>query len=163
MPLKKQPCFVNGVRYESESAAARALGIYLRRLRARLRSSNFPEYTSRHHEKRNCTKDALPVPCVIKGIEYASISSAARKLKKPIGMIFNRLGSSRYPDYICASISKRQPKYRYKVNGKKYRTLQEIADVEGVSMEYIRRKMNNPKKPEYQRFKRGDEQAGRLS
>ena len=44
------------------------------------------------------------------------------------------------------------PKYIYNVNGKKYRTLQEIANAEGVSQERIRQKMDDPFYEEYQRF-----------
>ena len=159
MPRKKQPCIVKGVRYESECAAARALGVQPYRVRSRFRSSNFPEYVSKYHKKRKCTRNTSPSPCVIKGIEYASISEAARQLGKITSTIFIRLGSFQYPDYICAGIPKRQPKYTYTVKGKKYATLQEIADVEGVSMECIRLKMNDPKQSEYQRFSRLDEQA----
>ena len=43
-------------------------------------------------------------------------------------------------------------KYSYTVHGKKYSTLREIADVEGVTEERIRQKMNDLSYAEYQRF-----------
>lgn len=43
-------------------------------------------------------------------------------------------------------------KYSYTVHGKKYSTLREIADVEEVTEERIRQKMNDPSYAEYQRF-----------
>lgn len=154
MPAKKQPCIVDGVRYESKSAAARALGIYVGVLKNRLSSSNFPGYVSKHHKKIKHVKRTAPLPCTIKGVEYPSIAEAARKLRISPDVVSNRLKSYDYPDYVCASIPKKlkTPKYSYMANGKKYKTLQEIADAEGVTKERIRQKMNNPKKPEYQRF-----------
>ena len=43
-------------------------------------------------------------------------------------------------------------KYSYTVHGKKYSTLREIADVEGVTEERIRQKMDDPFYEKYQRF-----------
>ena len=125
-------------------------------LRTRLRSSNFPNYTSKHHTKVKRKKAS--VPCVIRGVEYPSISDAARNLKTQHGTIRSRLISSNFPDYVAAGIPKKPPeppkpiKYRYKVNGKKYRTLQEIGDMERLSKERIRQKMNSPKHPGYRRL-----------
>ena len=155
MPLKKQPCNVDGVRYESETMAAEALGIGLMVLRIRLRSSNFPNYRSKHHKKFKREKIVLPKFCTIEGVEYPSISDAARKLKAQYKTIRNRLVSPNFPDYVCETIPKKPPKppkYSYSVNGKKYRSLQEIADMEGLTMERIRQKMNSPKYPVYQRI-----------
>lgn len=56
--------------------------------------------------------------------------------------------SFNYLDYVCAEI----PKYGYTVDRKKCRTLQEIADVEGLTRERIRQKMNNPSYAEYKRI-----------
>ena len=44
------------------------------------------------------------------------------------------------------------PKYIYKIKGKKYSTLREIAIAEGVTEERIRQKMDDPFYEEYQRF-----------
>ena len=152
MPVKRQPCTIEGVHYESESVASRALGIHLNTMRSRFRSSLFPEYVSEYHKKRKCTKKTFSIPCTIEGVEYPSITNAARVLGKRPSTISNRLISFNYPDYVCAELPKQKPKYTYKVNGKRYKTLQEIADAEGVTKERIRQKMNNPKKTEYQRF-----------
>ena len=155
MPLKKQPCTVDGVRYESETMAAKTLEIGLMVLRTRLRSSNFPSYTSKHQTKVKRGKQVVPIPCTIKGVEYPSITNAARKLKTSDITIRNRLASSNFPDYVCPTIPKKQPKppkYNYTVNGKKYRSLQEIGDMEGLTRERIRQKMNSPKHPGYQRI-----------
>ena len=157
MPRKKQPCTVNGVRYESESAATKVLNMNLITLRTRLRSSNFPEYTSKHHPKIKRGKKTAPKSCTIKGVKYASITSAAKKLKMNPNTLSNRLKSFNYPDYVCAEIPKiskppKPIKYNYKVNGKKYRSLQEIGDMEGLTKERIRQKMNDLKYPGYQRL-----------
>ena len=144
---------MDGIDYESESAAARDLGINLMALRARLRSSNFPGYASRYHTKAKRRKMlSKMIRCKIKGGEYISVSAAARKLKKRPATIFKRLRSFNFPDYVCAEIPGKIPKYSYTVNGRKYRTLQEIADVEGVTREWIRQKMNSPKYPNYQKL-----------
>ena len=155
MPRKRHPCTVDGIRYESEMAATKALGVHLVTLRSRLRSSNFPGYISKHHPKVKRRKTTVPKSCSIKGVEYASITAAAEKLKMNAATLSNRLKSSNYPDYVCADIPKEPPKaikYSYAVNGKKYRTLQEIGDVEGLTRERIRQKMNSPKYSGYQRF-----------
>ena len=157
MPLKKKPCTINGVHYESESAATRALGINLMTIRTRLRSSNFPEYISKHYTKVKRRKKIVPILCTIKGVEYDSLSDASRKTGKSPYMIFKRLRSFDFPDYVCVNIPKvseppKPIKYRYKVNGKKYCTLREIGDMDGVTKERIRQKMNSPKYPGYQRL-----------
>lgn len=160
-PFKKRdrktqrPCCIDGIEYKSMKAASTALGISITGLRTRLRSSNFPEYISKHHPKIQHKKVAIS--CSIRGIEYASITDAARRLKISYTALSNRLSSCNYPDYVCADIPKksRKPlKYSYVVNGKKYRTLQEIADMEGVTREWIRQKMNNPSYRKYKRFER---------
>ena len=153
---KRCPCMVKGVRYESEFVAANTLGISTIKLRSRLRSSNYPEYISKYHSKIQ-RKRRFRFRCTIKGVEYASVSEAAKKLKMNPNTLFNRLKSFDYPDYVCADIPKvskppKPIKYNYTVNGKKYRSLQEIGDMEGVTRERIRQKMNDPKKPEYQRL-----------
>ena len=155
---RKQPCIIDGIRYKSETEAARALNLYSSVVRCRLRSSNYPRYVSEHHPKKYRRQKFIP--CSVTGVEYKSIILAVKKLGVPLYEMKRRLSSFDYPDYVCATIPKKAPeppKYSYTVNGKKYRSLQEIADAEGVTREYIRQKMNNPKKPEYQRFKRGDD------
>ena len=66
-----------------------------------------------------------------------------------------RLKSPNYSDYVSADIPKEPPKpvkYNFMVNGKKYRTMQEIGDEEGVTRERIRQKMNDPKYRGYRRL-----------
>lgn len=154
MPVKKKPCTVDRIRYESESAAAKALGIYVGVLKIRLRSSNFPNYTSKHHPKVKRRKKTVSTSCTIQGTKYASVADAARKLKKGAGVIFKRLRSFDFPDYVSASIPKiaKTIKYNYTVNGRNYRTLQEIADEEGLTKERIRQKMNDSKYSGYRRL-----------
>ena len=152
MPPKKKPCTIDGTEYESQHAAARALGIHVTLLKARIASSNFPNYTSRHHRKIK-KKPGGRVSCTIKGVKYASATAASKKFKVSANTILVRLKSSKHPDYVSPDVSKNPPKPpRYKVNGKNYYSLQEIADTEGVTKEWIRQKMNNPRKPEYQRI-----------
>ena len=156
MPRKGHPCTVNGIRYVSESEAARDLGIGLMLLRLRFRSSNFPGYKSKHHKKVKRKKRIAHI-CTVKGVQYTSVSKVARKFKRSYNLILKRLRSFDYPDYICEDIPKvskpsKPIKYSYKVNGKKYRTLQEIGDMEGVTKEWIRQKMNNPSYKGYKRL-----------
>ena len=151
----QKPCSINGVDYASIKAAAEAFGMTIMGLRTRLLSSNFPEYISKHHPKIQRKKAS--VRCSIGGVEYASIAEAARKFKISHTAVVNRLESCNYPDYVCDAIPKKSPKsskYSYMVNGRKYSTLQEIADIEEVSKERIRQKMNNPSYKEYKRFER---------
>ena len=148
-PYIRYPCTIDGVYYESEKAAAVALGLYTSGLKRRLRSPNFPEYVSKYRPKEY---RRASVSCSVAGVEYRSIGDAARDLGIHYGEMKRMLVSPDYPDYICDKYPKKFPKkYSYTVNGKKYRTLREIADLEGVTGEAIRYKMNNPKKPEYQK------------
>lgn len=155
MPAKKQPCIVNKIRYESETAAAKATKIGLMVLRSRLCSFHFPEYKSKYHKKVKRRRRISSISCTIRGVKYASLVAASKKFKVSTNAISNRLKSPNYPDYVSADVPKKPPKpikYNYKVKGKKYRSLQEIADVEGVTKEWIRQKMNNPKYSGYQRL-----------
>ena len=154
MSVKRRelPCTINGVRYESLVTAAKALEIDRRTMRNRLRSSNFPEYISEHHEKIKRKKPTTSIRCIIKGVEYASIANASKKLKITAPTISYRLRSFRFPDYVSPDIPKNISKYRYTANGKKYATLQEIADAEGETLRHVTQKIYNPKKTEYQRL-----------
>ena len=141
---------------KSQHEASRALRIDVMLLRARLASSNFPNYTSRHYRKiKRQRRGAKRVSCIIKGVKYASLVAASKKFKVSTTTISLRLKSSKYPDYVSPDIPKNPPKpikYNYNVKGKKYRSLQEIGDMEGLSKERIRQKMNDPKYPDYKRI-----------
>ena len=156
MPQKKKPCTIDGISYESQYAAARALGIHTTLLKARFASSNFPNYKSKYHRKiKRKGKGAKKISCTIKGVKYSSFVAASKKFKVSPPTIFYRLKSPNYSDYISADIPKNPPKpvkYNFMVNGKKYRTMQEIGDVEGVTRERIRQKMNDPKHRGYRRL-----------
>ena len=128
--------------------AARAFGIRVSVLRNRLRSSSYPEYTSRYQIKEGRRKRA--VSCRVDGVEYASVTDAARKLGLSITVLRTRLASPDFPDYICAGIPKKPPETpRYTVRGKPHRTLREIANMEGVTRERIRQRMNDPSYPDH--------------
>ena len=154
MPIERKPCTIDGVRYKSEYAAAKSLGIGVTLLKTRLDSSNFPGYTSKHHKKIKRRKRITSIFCTIEGVEYTSVSGAARKLGRSTALIFRRLKSFDHPDYVSAEIPKvsKPIKYSYKVRGKKYRTLQEIGDMEGLTRERIRQKINSPKHSDYKRL-----------
>lgn len=157
MPKKGHSCTINGIHYVSESEATRDLGISLMGLRTRFCSSNYPGYKSKYHKKVKRGKRVEAHSCIVKGVKYTSISKVAKKFKRSYNLILRRLKSFEYPDYISKDISKvRKPskaiKYVYKVRGKKFRTLQEIADVEGVTKERIRQKMNDPCHEAYKRL-----------
>ena len=142
---KGYPCRIDGVEYESEAAAARALNIpSAGTIHIRLISPDFPEYVSEHKPK--VIRKRI-ISCSVDGTEYDSIKHAARKLGISITLLKKRLASVEYPDYVCADIPKKLPKYT--VAGKPYKTLQEIANVEGLTRERIRQKMNSPTHPDY--------------
>ena len=145
MSANRYPCTVNGVHYQSEYKAAKDLEIGVSSLRFRLRSLSYPEYNSRYHPKKN-HKSRL-FPCSVASVEYVSIGCAARKLGISYTLLKERLASPDFPDYVCAAIPKKTPKYT--VRGKPYKSMQEIADLEGVTAERIRQKMNSPLHPDY--------------
>ena len=145
MSANRYPCTVNGAHYQSEYEAAKDLEIGVSSLRFRLRSPSYPEYNSGYHPKKN-HKSRL-FPCSVAGVEYRSIGLAARKLGISYTLLKERLASPDFPDYVCAAIPKKTPKYT--VRGKPYRTMQEIADLEGVTAQRIGQKMNSPLYPDY--------------
>ena len=102
----RYPCTVNGVSYESESAAAEALGISTSGVRLRLRSPNFPEYVSKYRPKKQITERGAGYPCTINGIDYETIKAAADALGLIAVTVRNRLLSPKYPEYV----SKHHPK-----------------------------------------------------
>ncbi|MCY4031697.1 MAG: hypothetical protein OXF05_06240 [Hyphomicrobiales bacterium] len=160
MPMKKKSCTIDGVYYESMSAATKVLGMGVPGIKRRLRSSNFPGYVSKHYTKIKRKKPTAPKSCTINGVTYPSLTAAATQLKMKAATLSNRLRSFDYPDYICADLPKVEKpiKYNYVVNGKKYRAMQEIADLEGVTREWIRQKLNSPRHPGYQRLQKNSQQ-----
>ena len=146
---KGYPCTIDGIDYDSEQAAADALGCYTSGLRIRLQSSNFPEYVSKHRPKK---ERRTFVSCSVAGVEYRSIGDAAREAGVHYREMVRRLVSPDYPDYVCDKRPKRFPKHVFMVNGRKYFTLQEIADVEGLTRERIRQKVNDPSYVHYRRL-----------
>ena len=147
------PCTIDGVAYESEMAAAKALKIGEHILRSRLRSSNFPEYVSEHRAKEK--RRRYLSPCSVAGVEYRSIGYAAKKLGITDSMMRRRLASPNYPDYVSPGILKKpklEKHMRYRAHGKLYGTLQEIGNEEGITRERVRQKMNNQRNSDYERL-----------
>lgn len=104
-----QPCMINGVRYKSENTAADALGTGAAKLRYRLKSSNFPEYVSKHHPKIDVARS---ISCSVAGVEYRNAGEASRNLGISYYEMQCRLASPDYPDYISPHISKKPTKTR---------------------------------------------------
>ena len=75
--MTKLSCTIGGVNYESINAAGKALGIGFSTVHYRLHSYNYPEYVSEYHPKEGCQTF---IPCTIRGVEYATIADAAKKL-----------------------------------------------------------------------------------
>ena len=145
---KKQPCTISGVEYESQKAAARAFDVHVTVLQCRLRSSNYPEYISRYHPKERRRKQFIS--CSVAGVEYTSLADASRGVGIAVHEMRRRLASADYPDYACTTIPKKPWKPpRYTVRGKPYKSLREVAEMEGVTGERIRQKMKNPAYPDY--------------
>ena len=97
MRQKKNPCTIAGVHYESEFAAAKALGIGTSVAVFRLKSSNYPDYISKYHPKEG---RRIFTPCSVAGVEYRSIGLAAKELGIPSHEMKRRLISIYYPDYL---------------------------------------------------------------
>lgn len=141
---------VNGAHYKSEYEAAKILGFHINGLRRRLKSSTFPDYISKHHPKE---KRRVIVPCSVAGVDYKSVGSAARDLKVRYDEMKRRLASTDYPDYVCDKYPKKPTKvFKYEVRGEKYKTMREIADVEGLSRGRIQQKIKSSKYPEYRKI-----------
>ena len=147
---KERPCRINGIAYDSEGAAAEALGIDAGVLRDRLRSVSFPEYTSKHYRKVRLRRGKYP--CLIDGVEYESESVAAEALGMTTGTLRNRILSPRYPQYI----SKRRPKrtakprgYPCNIGGTEYKSEMAATRALGISESSLRSRLRSPNFPEY--------------
>ena len=59
-----------------------------------------------------------------------------------------------YPDYVCEEYPKDAlfKLYKYEIRGRRYKTLEEIGDMEGVNKERIHQKINRKKHIEYRRL-----------
>ena len=102
----EKPCTVNRIEYESQDSAAEGLGLNVGTLRYRLRSSNFPNYTSKHHPKG--VKKRYPcIECNVGGVQYSS----ARQASIALGITYYKmkclLASPDYPDYISPLVPKK--------------------------------------------------------
>ena len=203
MAIKGYPCAINGVHYESESAASRSSGIDRATLRHRLRSPNFPGYASKHHPKfrikplgRACTIDgvlyqseyaatkALGInagilrlrllspdfpeytsehhpsvdiktrgeACTIDGIEYVSATRAAKALGISLGSLLSRLHSSNYPEYV-SQYRPKEKRRRYaapcSVAGVEYASVSDASRKLGIAEDMIRRRLASPDFPDY--------------
>ena len=139
MVTARYPCTINGVHHESGYATAKTLEMRMSSLRYRLRASDYPEYTSRYHARKEHRKHFIPYTVV--GVEYASIANASKKLRLSVYGMKRLLASTNYPDYMCAAIPRKSlPSPKYSVRGKSYKTLQEIADKEGAAGREFNRK-----------------------
>ena len=144
-PRKRRPCTIKGVVHESLGVATKALGIPEALLRYRLLSYYYPDYTSKYHSKEDFGEI---VRIRVGDIEYDSIEYAAKKLELSLESLRARLASFDYPDHVCADIPK---KIEYKVCGKVYKTIREIAESEGETIGRIHQKINDPAYPDYTR------------
>ena len=147
---KERPCRINGIAYDSEGAAAEALGIDAGVLRDRLRSVSFPEYTSEHYWKVRLRQGKYP--CLIDGAEYESESVAAEALGMTTGTLRNRLLSPRYPRYISRRRPKRKAKprgYPCTVDRIEYKSEMAATRDLGISEGSLRSRLRSPNFPEY--------------
>ena len=86
--MAKLSCTIGGVNYESISAAGKALGIGFSMVHYRLHSYNYPEYVSEYHPKE---ESKTFIPFTIRGVEYATIADAAKKLGENTHWILKKI------------------------------------------------------------------------
>lgn len=98
---RKLPCTIDGIEYKSEAMAARALGVSKTTIQYRLRSTNFPNYISKHKPKVSSPESlrCKKYPCTIDGIEYESEQVAANALGINAATLRGRLSSPKFPEY----------------------------------------------------------------
>ena len=146
----EQPCTVGGIEYKSETAATKALGISKSSLRSRLRSPNFPEYTSRYHAK--VADRSRKHPCIVDEVEYKSEIAAAKDLGIEIAVLHDRLRSSSHPGYISKYHTKevrKKPLVPCSVDGAEYASITDASKTLGISVALIRSRLASPDFPEY--------------
>lgn len=145
----KKPCIINGVHYESEKVAADSLGIDTSTLRGRLRSPNFSEYVSKYKLK---TALIMRLACSVAGIEYKSVSSAAKDLGISYHEMKSRLASFDYPDWVCDDIPKKsfKPKtHPCTIGAVSYESESAAAKDLGVSVTLLKSRLRSFNFPNY--------------
>ena len=150
MPGKGQPCTVDGVRYPSLSAAAKALGVKVGTLQSRLLSPNFPVYASERHPKVDIKPRGQP--CTINGIEYVSEKGAARALGISLGSLLSRLRSSNHRGYVSRYRSKekrRRHPIPCNIAGVEYASISDASRKLGITDQTTKRRLASPNFPDY--------------
>ena len=150
--IKKYACVINGTEYESLSAAANDLGISKETLKYRLRSPNFPGYISEHHPKR---LERKAHSCTINGVEYKSLTEAAKDLGITGNVLKNRLRSPNFPDHIsqhCPKRPRKPPERKTRsctIGGIEYESLSSAARDLGISKTALKNRLRSSNFPGY--------------
>ena len=146
-------CTINGIEYKSLANGAKDLGITSNVLKNRLRSPNFPDYISEHHPKRpRGSTERKTHSCTIGGIEYESLSAAAKGLGISLSTLKNRLLSPNFPDYASKHYPKRPveiKKLPCTVDGTEYESLSAAAKDLGIGIETLKHRLRSPNFPDH--------------
>lgn len=147
--LKKQnkkqpvtPIWIGDTKYNSIVDAEKATGIKDATLTARAKSSNYPDIRIDGvvKEQRSEKMAKLAVSVTIDGVEYQTLSDAARAMGVTICAIKRRCCSTSFPNYISkdADLQKKPPKdgrpslRHIMVDGNKYRSIKAAHEAVGI-------------------------------
>lgn len=93
---------IDGVVYDSQTIAAKELGIGITTLAYRLNSKHWPTYERMvpKNPSERYVAHTKTEPIEIDGVRYDGLKEAVREVGFSIGTIINRLNSDKYPSYI---------------------------------------------------------------
>jgi predicted DNA-binding transcriptional regulator AlpA len=152
----EKPVEVHSVLYESQKAAAAAIGISTGALRKRLSSSLFPGYVdlTGRIQKREVNTVTQPKLARVNDQVYESISAAAEAYGITGEAVLNRAGSSNFPDWMVEGVdkvSKGAPAIplAVTVDGIRYASQSDAARAHGIDVNTVKTRCASPSFPNY--------------
>lgn len=96
-----RPIEIDGIRYNSLTDASKILGIGLTTIAYRLDSDKFENYIRvlPKNDPSRYVAHTRTIPLEIDGVVYNGYKEASSKLNVSVGMIYNRMKSSKFPNY----------------------------------------------------------------
>jgi len=134
--------WIGEIKYSSLVEAEKATGIKHGTLVARAKSSNYPDIRIDGvvKEQRSAKMGKIAVSVTIDGVEYQTLSDAARAIGIDINTVKQRCRSTSFPNYISKDVDlqKKPPKSglpylgRIVVDGVKYRSIKAAHEAVGI-------------------------------
>jgi len=152
-PKYSIPVEIKGKKYLSMSQAAKELNVSRETVNYRCKNRRFPKWKFIEETKiSDCFTpefSSMPIKLEVDGIEFGSLSAAARKFKVDINIVKSRCRSLSYPTWICDKFEKQGPKdgrpglIQIEIDGIKYRSVNEASKVLKITRPTIKKRLNS--------------------